>query len=167
MKTTTPEPKKKRVINTGAKSPVGQARSHLYRHTLARIKEATQAGFALEAITLLESVISDRIEARLEAAGLECEGKKSKFRPLGKMIEALTGAKSPDDAADKEVYARVGNWAGRRNKALHAMAKFASAEDATWDEKYSTAKQAATDGLKLFRELDSIVKRLNRPRVAK
>ena len=160
MKENVPRPEKKRPINKGAKSAVGQARRNLYQKTLKRVKEANEAGFVLEAIALLESVISDRLEARLAWLGLECEG-GGRFWPLAKMTETLIKqSNDPDDA--QKAYANCAAWGKSRNKALHGLAKLAKVEEDHWDKKYSRAQRAADEGLKVFRELDKWVKKLNR-----
>ena len=43
-----------------------QARRELYVHAAERVKEAIAAKYYLEAITLLESLISDRLESYIE-----------------------------------------------------------------------------------------------------
>jgi hypothetical protein len=160
MKKKIKKPRTKRPLNTGPKSTIGQARSALYRKTLKRVKEAREVGFVLEAVTLLESVISDRLEARLEKLGMECEGGGT-FWPLTGMANTLA-KRSQDPGEAKAVYARVPIWAKNRNKALHGLGKLAKVQEDGWDQKYAKAQEAAEDGVALFRDLDKVVKKLNR-----
>ena len=150
-----------RLLNTGPKSPVAQARRLLYQKTLRRIREATEAGFALEAVTLLESAISDRIEARVERLGVEIKT-RGKFWPLTKMLSALVSSKSNEEEEIKDVCRKLTPWAAERNKALHGLAKLVKIEDQSWDQKYESAQKAAQKGLELFRELDKALKRIQR-----
>ncbi len=62
---TTPNPKKVRAKNTGTASVVGQVRHHLYQNAFKRINDSIEAGFYIEAISIIESIITDRLEARI------------------------------------------------------------------------------------------------------
>jgi hypothetical protein len=154
-----------RLTSTGPKSDVGQMRKVLYAKTLKRVSEATDAGFVLEAIALLESVISDRLESRLEKLELDCTA-PGKFWPLSTMAKTLA-EQSDDPENAKEVYRETPKWAKRRNMALHGLAKLAKAEDKNWDEKYTEARETMAQGIKLFRALDREVRKLNRHQASK
>lgn len=62
----------------------GKIRYDLYKAVIHRYKEAMEKGFFLEAITLMESLISDRLESAINFYGLRPKG--SDFRPLGETI---------------------------------------------------------------------------------
>lgn len=153
---------KERVASTGPESVIGRKRQDLYAKTLKRVSESIEAGFVLEAITLLESVMSDRLEARLANLGLECDG-TGKFWSLTKMADTLAKQSHETDDA-KKVYLKIRIWAKKRNAALHGLGKLAKAEVKGWDQKYNEARAAADNGLELFRDLDREVKKLNRHR---
>lgn len=76
---------KVRLINTGRTSSVAKARQALYRSCTARIKEAIKLGFYLEAIALLESMITDRLESRIAAIHGQDEEYR-KFRTIGYLL---------------------------------------------------------------------------------
>jgi hypothetical protein len=157
--------KKSRLASAGPKSDIAQKRRSLYAKTLKRVSEALTAGFVLEAITLLESVISDRLESRLAKLDLECKA-PGRFWPLSAMAKTLAEESNDPDKA-KEVYASIPGWAESRNKALHGLGKLAKADDKSWDEKYEEARVAAARGMELFRALDREVRKVNRDRASK
>ena len=151
--------KKERLTSKGPKSDIAQKRRSLYAKTMKRVSEALSGGFVLEAITLLESVISDRLESRLSKLDLECKA-PGRFWPLSAMAKSLADESDDPDKA-KEVYASIPGWAKSRNIALHGLGKLAKADDKSWDEKYEEARVAADRGIELFRALDREVRKLN------
>jgi hypothetical protein len=153
--------KPRRAINEGPKSSVGQARYHLYGKTLNRIKDAMEVGYYLEAVTLVESLIADRLEARLALCHDQDESKR-KFSTLGKLAEELSGKRLAEPASIKPYYEDVIEWADRRNKALHELAKLPENSEKDWDEEYKGVKDTAEEGLKIFRNIDQEIRNLNR-----
>ena len=153
--------KPRRAINDGPKSEVGQARQELYKKTMARIENAMSDGYALEAVALLESVIADRLESRLAFIHENAENKRT-YSTIGRLHGQLTTQEpiEPPDAI--ELYNAIKSWADDRNKALHRFAKHAENCDLTWDQKYENASATAELGRKLFRDLDNMIRRLNR-----
>ena len=57
----------RKLPSDGKKSKIGQERRHVYAGVWRAIKHATIQGCWLEVIALSESVIADRLEARLES----------------------------------------------------------------------------------------------------
>jgi hypothetical protein len=161
MDTKTQKPEKTRAINTGPESDVAQLRYSLYRSAHERVAQAQQDGYYLEAITLLESMLCDRMEARLAAIHSQ-EPTKRQFNTLVALAQELSGKKSGEDADVKAVYRSIEAWASRRNELLHQLAKVSETDLSDWDEKYSKSKQAVDDGLELLRSLSNEVKRLNK-----
>lgn len=150
---------KQRPVNTGPESAVAQARRKLYQKTMERIKESADAGFVLESVTLLESVISDRLEARLQKLGVERPSKG--YQSLTKMADMLRNPGFNEGNKEKDLYRRVAAWAKLRNKALHGLAKLTKDNDLSWEDKYGNAREASSQGLLLFRDLDKVIRRLN------
>ncbi len=64
------------------------------------------------------------------------------------------------------MYRRIGEWAKIRNRALHELVKLAEDDHGDWAKRYQEAKDAAVDGKRLFREVDTLVRRLNKKREA-
>jgi hypothetical protein len=154
--------KKKRAINAGPKSIPAQSRKSLYIKAISRINNAIEHRYPLEAIALIESMIADRLEARL-ACLFKQDPDKRKFSTLGKLTDELCGKKSKDSDEAKAVYENVAKWANRRNEALHQMVKLAEGDAKDWQMKIEEAQATAAAGLLLFRELDAVVRELNKP----
>lgn len=158
----TPKPKKVRALNTGPKSVPAQARRALYGNAITQVKNAIEHRYPLEAIALLESMIADRLEARL-AWVFNQDPDKQKFSTLGKLTDELCGKKSTESDDAKAVYKDVQAWADRRNEALHQMVKLADDDAKDWNARNNEAQAAAKAGLTLFRKLDALVRKLNKP----
>lgn len=154
-------PRKLRAVNGGPKTPVAQNRKALYRCALTRVSEAVENGYCLEAITLLESLIADRLESRTARIHDEADEKRI-FSNIRKLVDPLAGKNSPEPEEAKNLYREIAAWSGRRNEAIHEFAKLAENHELTWEQKYEAATKAAHDGLQLFRRLDGMVRKLNR-----
>ena len=127
----------------------GRQRYQIIRDAISRYNEAIKAGYYLEAITLVESLIADRLESRAIFLGL----KDSAFLPLGKLCIKLKG-----DALLSEVITDTKQWAKSRNDALHALAKIKKGNNESFQEKYDATKTTAKEGILIFRKLDSLLK---------
>lgn len=137
--------KERMVADTKEKGKVRYVR---YKHVLEQYNKAMESGFYLEAVTLMESIISDRLESR--AAYLE---KTNGFETLGKLCNIL----SSDDIL-KDIIPQVVEWKNGRNKVLHEMSKIDNTNvNENFDSKYNSAKQLGECGLDIFRKIDSII----------
>lgn len=156
------KPSKTRAVNDGPELEVAQQRYALYTKAIGKVQGAIEAGFFLEAITLTESLIADRLEARL-AAIYDQEPSKREFGTLGYLYGQLNAKTVSETEACKSLYSEVDRWRVRRNEALHQLVKLAEEDDRDWDERYAEAEQTARDGLDLFRRLDRETAKHNRP----
>ena len=147
--------------NKGPNSLVAQARQKLYREAILRIKNAIEHRYPLEAIALLESMIADRLEARLAKIFIQdpCKGA---FSTLGKLTKKLGGEELKENEAAKDLYKAVKTWAERRNEALHQMVKLAEGDTKDWAGRLEEAQATAEAGMTLFRKLDALVGKLNK-----
>ena len=154
--------KKKRIINTGPKSVPAQARRELYGNAISRINNAIEHRYPLEAIALIESMLADRLEARLAHLHHQSPAKRN-LSTLGKLTDELSNKASKEGDEAKYIYEEVKTWANRRNEALHEMVKLAEGSEKDWKEKVGEAQATAEAGLPLFRQLDALVSKLNKP----
>lgn len=146
-----------------------------FRAASERVREAQKQGYFLEAITLLESMLSERMEHRLgfflrrrkahvaartanwnakRLAGLLKLEKG--FATLGELAAALREVE--DDAALKLLVERIGgdvSWRERRNHALHGMVKRAAGDSRMWDERYAELEGVAHEGVQLLTRFDA------------
>lgn len=157
--------RKRRAINLPG-NDIGKQRQALLRDAYGRINEAIEAGFMLEAITLCESIIADRLEARRAWLHNQAENKR-RFGMLAELVNDLQGKGKGSIADNAEevapVYEEVLGWAARRNSSLHEMAKLAEGENVTWQTRYAALAKIANEGKKLSRKVGNLVKKLNKP----
>lgn len=136
-------------------SQTAAMRAAMYRAAYARITEATKAGFHLEAITIVESIVADRLESRLTFV----LGRDFSFQHLGSLI-----TKARQTETDPILLSLVDNdldsWRKSRNKALHEMAKIASGDTTTWSDRVAGLIPISKDGLALLRSIDKRIKEL-------
>lgn len=138
-------------------SSVGQTRFNLYKEAYNRIRESIKQGFYLEAITIIESLVSDRLESRISFLK-KCD---FSFKTLGELI-----TESRRIEKDNELQMLVGqnldNWRKDRNKALHEMAKIADGETPTWAKRVEEINPVAKQGLVILRAIDKRCKNLRK-----
>jgi hypothetical protein len=144
---------------------VGKQRQALYANAYTRIDEAIKQGFFLEAITIEESIITDRLEARV--AWLS-EQTQREFRNLGPLVQILQGKGKNKKIQESDpkmlgLLPKIDEWREQRNEALHELVKFPEdVEEKCWEDFYSKTKKVAKEGKKLSRKVSNCVKRLNK-----
>lgn len=148
----TPKEKKKRAVNL-PNNQVGQQRHDIYRHALVWAKIALDKGFNLEAITLVESLISDRLESRLS----HLLGEDFSFKTLGGLIKTIK-EKETDLQLRELVLTDLDKWRNDRNSAIHEMVKLADGDTRSWQDRMDTLVPAANIGFELFKKIDARVR---------
>lgn len=144
------------IANAG--TSVGKVRYNLYRPAYARIKESIDLGFYLEAITLIESLVSDRLESRVSFL-LE---KDFSFKTLGCLIQKSSQIEH-DEELKKLVSHDLDEWRRQRNNALHEMVKIDDRlTNNTWECRVQALPVVAKKGLEILRSIDSRCKILRR-----
>lgn len=99
---------------------VGNQRYNLYKKVIEHINKSIDNGYYLEAITLIESLIADRLESHLTFI----KGEDFSFKTLDKIVKNFSRHKSDiDDDLYRLVEEYVNNWKEKRNLVLHEMAK--------------------------------------------
>lgn len=144
----------------GKKSAIGQERHAIYKSVWQQINHAKKARCWLEVITLAESVIADRLEARIAHINGQHEDAR-KARTAAQSAQKLLRIEDAKDDDIPAIYDEVSTWSKRRNMALHAMAKLFETTTNKWNERYQHAEQAAKDGENLARRVSALVRRLN------
>lgn len=105
---------------------VGDARYHLYREAFAHANRAIEERFYLEAITVTESLLADRLESRASYLLKRDFGFKTLENLIRKLSEIETD-QTLKDIINKDVV----SWKASRNRALHEMAKLAHGDTQT------------------------------------
>lgn len=141
---------KVRAVNNEG-NEVGQTRRKLYTGILGQIKNAEVGGFYLEAITLYESLITDRLESVLSLVSEE----EISFKNLGSLI-GLVRHYLPDSELDKIVFGRLEPWRLNRNESLHGMAKLEKGQDKEFMDEYQKCKDYCVEGKEIFRIIDKV-----------
>ncbi|MBA2376824.1 MAG: GIY-YIG nuclease family protein, partial [Rubrobacter sp.] len=135
-------------------SPRGNAEKYLsYREAWARIKAAQGHGFYLEAVTIEESIISDRlIRYLLSVNAIELKDDSHRYPPFGQLIQ-LWKQERPEPITSRGVdnlQEAVDHWRRHRNNIVHGLVKSnpgTPTEDI--DDFLWAARQAAAEGEKL------------------
>lgn len=118
-----------------------------YREAWTRIKRAQRNSFFLEAITIEESIISDRLSSYLK--NKELYPKKSGFISFSDLIKAWKQAYPEPIQIDEIENLReaVDEWRQLRNDAVHAIVKSKSGQsEVSLDEFLENARAAAEKG---------------------
>lgn len=152
----TKQPARTRAVADGA-SDVGELRHDLYRAGSKRIDEAIAAGWYLEAITLTESLIADRLESRLGFL----EGKDRGFQNLGPLIKGIQ--KAEIDAELRHLVEQdLDDWRDARNEAVHEILKIAVGQRDTWEARMARLRDVALEGKRVLRAVNARVSKLRR-----
>jgi hypothetical protein len=150
--------KKKEIRATAEEhNKVGMQRFRTYKASISRIKKAIDNEYYLEAITLCESLIADRLESRLKYL---TNSDEYSFKTLGKLQEGIIKHDSIDELKKMMIFQKgdLDIWRDKRNTALHAMAKIQDGDSREWEDKLTECKKIAEDG----EELRKLVFKLTR-----
>lgn len=154
MSTTTV--KRTRAIATPG-SEIAKARAAMYKSAYSRIAESSKAGFHLEAITIIESLISDRLESRLTFV-LQ---RDFSFQHLGSLITKARQVET-DPTLLNLVDQDLDKWRKSRNKALHEMAKIADGDTSSWQDRVNGLVPISEEGLKLLKTIEKQIRALKK-----
>ena len=150
--------RKRAIANKGTEVPM--QKYDLYKQAFGWINYAIESGFYLEAISLIESIITDRMESRL----VYLKATDVEFKTIGHLIGKLKTYEQVEGIIQK--LPLIKNWSEFRNKALHEMVKIEDGNYKPWSLKVSENKNTAMTGLKLLKQLDALLAKEKR-RVAK
>lgn len=134
-------------------------KSQRYAFAHQRMSRAIDQGFYLEAITICESLISDRLLSSLDRRrGVERNPRTGLHRLINAHLDETLLDRSSQAHGEKllDIFSALRVWKDKRNELLHGIAKCLPG-----DEVHSSpilmdrAKDAALEGLRLFRHLDN------------
>lgn len=137
--------------------PNRQVRQALYRAAMGHFARSIREGFYLEAITLCESMISDRIEA-LIAAMNPAHAKAGQLLALGHNLQQFRRLVA-GNAEGTDLAMRLDAWKEARNRALHEMVKLPEGDVGDWQARRTGLDAVAREGKDLVRVLSSYVRR--------
>lgn len=133
---------------------VGAFRHELYADVLARINQSYENGYYIEAITLLESIISDRLESICNEVN---QNNDDAFSMLGTLINHAKRIDVSEDWSD--ILNKLDEWRKKRNSAIHEMAKIEDGNMTPFVDRYATCKDIVEEGKVLFREIDNNIRK--------
>lgn len=144
-----------------------------YREAWAQIKLASRNGYFLEAVTIEESIISDRLLSFLEKRfGLALkDATKGNFNQMIQKwydiaIDRHAGVTDEIEALNA-LNERLHVWRSGRNEVVHGMVKSKASQHEDHIDNFLLAAEAhARSGEKLAREVDAWVRRQGTPKSA-
>lgn len=118
-------------------------KGHLITKSLQRAKRALEEGFYLEAIVLVDSLITDRVNVIghfSSDAAVQVKGVNNGVRNLNKAKVQLL---------DHSLVAETLVWGKERNASVHGFSKLGEFEELGWNQRISKSRGVAERGLKL------------------
>lgn len=115
----------------------------LFRRSYKRAKRAVEAGYYLEAVSLCESLILNRLEVVLRAS----EGLEFPKYSVGKALNTFESHKLP--SFDATLIEDSKAWSAKRNQLSHHFTRVDLDNFVTWRGRLSRAKLTALAGLEL------------------
>ena len=133
----------------------GTQRRRLQEKARDQIERSIEMGFFCEAIAIIDSIITDRLESRLSWLQHDNSG----FRTLGGFRELK---QIETDKVLRDILDHVEAWAARRNAALHEMVKVErECPEQSWEERLVETERTARDGYEIAKHLYHRVADLN------
>lgn len=127
-----------------------------YRYAIDRMHQAIREEYFLEAITLCESIVTDRIYS-------VCHGRRAK-KLRGANKETLGGVLdkwTPRDEEETNLHYRVNAWREKRNAALHGACRSEPLTPTKPTHEFLVqARQAADEGLELVNDVKTWQRRV-------
>ncbi len=134
----------------------GTLRYNLFKHAEERIEQSIQEGYYCEAIAIIESVITDRLESRLSHLKQQNVG----FQNLGPAITSLQ--KCETNETIMLLLSDLDNWRVKRNTALHELVKIEAGKPVLkWEQRLEDLSASASEGYELLKKLYHSVADLN------
>jgi hypothetical protein len=128
-----------------------------YKLAFERLDEALEEGWLLEAISLEESIITDRLISALVCHGVEVSPKQS----LNNLISQARATFSEiGDQNERSLFCELDHWRQARNECVHAFCKLD--DHAYADNSAEIFGQKMWETAKKGRELVDLVKHLSR-----
>lgn len=129
-------------------------KEELFRSAFKRIETSISRGFPLEAIAIIESLISDRLETCLSVI----TGEKVNAQNLGSLTRKIRVY--PDFSTD--LLDEIDSWRSERNLVLHQMVKITINSISDWKSRMKFARFVAKQGSDLVKKVHAETGRIKR-----
>lgn len=126
----------------------GKKRYSLYKAVIDRYKESVDSGYYLEAITLMESLITDRLESFL--IYYSAMNRNESFKTLDACIRLFDKYQG---LMNEDLLSRIVEWKNQRNHAVHEMAKIEEGDNTSFSQRYLELRNVANKGFELFKDI--------------
>lgn len=146
----------------GGDGTIGQQRYQLYKAAWEQINRAVEQGFYIEAVAIIDSIMSDRLDARYQFL----------IRDTDKSIKPVTtdtcARRIIDSNVEMEsellpVYPEIRDWVIQRNQVIHHFVTVTTENiDKDVKEREIRSKETVDQGLDLVRKLSNLVKKYNK-----
>lgn len=134
----------------------GTQRRILFEHARTHIERSIAEGFFCEAIAIIESVISDRLESRVSYLTKSNVG----FETLGYLLGELRRVES--DSEMLAIALETDEWRKKRNGALHELVKVEANKPVyTWQDRMRDIAVSASEGYEILKRVYHRVAALN------
>lgn len=138
-------------------SAQNQLRAELYQHAIIRIQKAIDSGNFFEAVSLSDTLITDRIEAYIQFL-LHNDELQQRVTSIGLAIAAMNAARHDKGVATEPDYKSLTKLLTRfqemRNEVLHNFVVVKNANvSISLEERLSLAKETAIFGYEVFQEI--------------
>lgn len=150
---------KPRRIRASEEGGVGTERYSLIRAAAMRINQALTANYPLEATTLVESILAERMEKRAQhlfdhahAPPKALMKVSNGFATLGELVAALQVAEH--DLELRRSLEAISGWSRERNKVIHGMAKLGTNARDIWQVRHDGAIGVARRGIAVLLDYD-------------
>lgn len=148
-------------LKGGKGTPVARQRYDLYKLANEQLKAAYEAKFYIECVSICESIIADRLEARLQFLRRDTE-KPPYVASLGSLLKQLEDTRAEVQMDLNEAYEAVREWSKARNATIHQFVKVTDRNhQSDGDDRIRQAKAAARDGIRLMRKVSALVRKHN------
>lgn len=149
-------------LTGGQGTAIARQRYGLYKLANEQLKAAYEAEFYIECVSICESIISDRIEARLQFLRRGTD-KPSHIDSLGRLLKQVTDIEPEDQVELRAAYASIQEWGNARNKTIHQFVKVTDQnQDLDGKGRVRNAKTAARDGIRLMKMISALVRKHNK-----
>ncbi|WP_434978719.1 hypothetical protein [Daejeonia sp. YH14] len=146
----------KKIVAKVGKDITGKEKYEIMRKAVSQYNAAIKAGYFLEATTLMESLLANRLESRIS----ELTKSDVEMNTLKLLCKQVKRSGEKDEIIIK-ILEEINKWANQRNEVIHEAAKISKGQKKKWENFLEDAEQTAKSGRKLF---DAINKRLNQLR---
>ena len=144
------KPSKKRPRGSAVPhSGLGTNRYVIFRKAAERIKDAYHAGYYLDALALVASILEDRLHSRLAHLTKPKEIPGS----FGAMLRELIGREEGDFLA---VVKAIDEWRPKRNDRIHGMSKLEDLNGPRWEERLAGLAHSTAEGMELLLQFDAL-----------